>query len=145
MITVDEILKNRISRHDLKPDYRLNLNVLLAKINVVRKCYGMPMSVSSGYRSPEDNRIAGGAPNSLHMKCAAVDIKDENVKLWKWCLTHLPLLKLEGIWLEDKRWTPSWVHFQIFSPLSGRRIFVPSARPPLDPKIWDGVYDRNFD
>ncbi|MBX3531832.1 MAG: DUF882 domain-containing protein [Rhizobiaceae bacterium] len=41
--------------------------------------YGKKVMVTSGYRSPPNNRRARGAKNSLHMYCAAADIKVEGV------------------------------------------------------------------
>jgi uncharacterized protein YcbK (DUF882 family) len=41
--------------------------------------YGRKVMVTSGYRSPPNNRRARGAKNSLHMYCAAADIKVEGV------------------------------------------------------------------
>jgi hypothetical protein len=39
-------------------------------------------------------------------------------------------LALVGLWLEDPRWCPDWVHLQTRPPLSARRVFVPSMAPP---------------
>jgi uncharacterized protein YcbK (DUF882 family) len=41
--------------------------------------YGRKVMVTSGYRSPPNNRRARGAKNSLHMYCAAADIKVDGV------------------------------------------------------------------
>jgi uncharacterized protein YcbK (DUF882 family) len=37
--------------------------------------FGRPVVVTSGYRSPAQNRRAGGASRSYHMQCMAADIK----------------------------------------------------------------------
>lgn len=145
MITKGEILMGRISVNDLSPEQHQNLLMLHGRINKVRMFYGVPMFVSSGYRSSEDNRVAGGATSSLHMVCAAVDIKDSSGDLWQWLMKNLDFIKLHSLWLEDRRWTPTWVHFQIFPPKSGRRIFIPNSKPAPAPHLWHGQYDLKFD
>jgi len=37
------------------------------------KLLGYELFISSGSRSPEQNRLAGGAPNSLHLRGLAID------------------------------------------------------------------------
>lgn len=46
----------------------------LAKLNEMRELYDKPIHITSGYRSPMQNRKIGGHPNSLHMRGLAVDI-----------------------------------------------------------------------
>ena len=123
-----------------------NLNVLLEKINIVRAKYGKPMIVSSGWRSPEVNAATPGAAKaSKHMSGLAVDIYDKDCELWKWVLQNLDLMQELGLYLEDKRFTPNWVHFEVGAPASGKRIFKPSTAAAPAPKLWDGKYDPKFD
>ncbi len=51
-------------------------------LGVVEARYGKKPVVSSGYRSPSRNRRAGGARNSMHVYCRAVDIQVEGVSKW---------------------------------------------------------------
>src|SRR6185436_13050537 len=48
---------------------------LVRVLKTVESHYGKKLVVTSGYRSPEHNRRARGAKNSLHMFCAAADIQ----------------------------------------------------------------------
>lgn len=112
------------------PDIDANLAILLEKINQVRKAWGVPMIVDSGLRSAEQQQqlIAEGksnAPKSKHLTGQAVDIADKNGELKKWVLENMPLMEQIGFWFEDFNSTPSWVHFQIVPPASGKRIFIP--------------------
>lgn len=130
MITLKELLMNRITFEQLSAEQKANVLELLERINRIRQAYGKPMVVSSGYRSPEDNKKAGGAPNSNHCKAAAVDIADPRGELQAWCLAHIPELEKAQLWCEDFSATTkpngkSWCHFQIFSPKSGKRFFKP--------------------
>jgi len=51
-------------------------------LQIVERRYGKKPIVTSGYRSPSRNRKAGGARNSMHIFCNAVDIQVEGVSKW---------------------------------------------------------------
>lgn len=145
MIYESEVLMGRAKRSELPKELQTNLDHLLTAINCIRLAYGKPMKVTSGYRPAAANQAAGGAQSSAHLSCLAVDISDKDGKLWAWCLNNLKLMKQTGLYLEDRRWTPSWVHFQLRAPKSGKRIFVPNSFPPAAPQLWDGSYDSQWD
>lgn len=50
----------------------------LNRLQALREDLGIPMLVTSAYRSPEHNRRVGGAARSLHMQGIAFDIRMEN-------------------------------------------------------------------
>jgi len=52
-------------------------------LKMVERKYGKKPIITSGYRSPKRNRRAGGARNSQHIFCKAVDIQVEGVSKWK--------------------------------------------------------------
>ena len=58
-----------------KGTQRLKLDTeLLAVLELVRQVFDKPVTITSGYRSPEHNKAVGGAPNSKHMLGIAADI-----------------------------------------------------------------------
>ena len=147
MISKDEILMGRDKQYpeDYTEEISDNIDKLLTIINKVRSAYNKPMIVESGWRPLSINDdTANAARNSNHKKGLAVDIKDVDGKLWQWVLLNLDLIKRFGIYLEDKRWTPTWVHFQIVPPKSKKRIFIPSTAPAKAEDIWDGKYDPKY-
>lgn len=77
-------------------------------LDPLREWYGKPIYVNSGYRSPQLNRIVGGAPTSQHMKGEAADItagsKAENKKLFDYIKSNLPFDQV----IDEKDY--SWVH-----------------------------------
>lgn len=146
MITSDEILMGREKAEPLTQEMSNNLLDLLPRVNLVRFEYGKPLYVSSGYRPPSINARAGGSPNSSHLKCQAVDFKDADGSFAKWCLANLAILQKAGLYMEDPRWTPGWVHLMSRKPGSGKRVFIPYAtKPAIRPEFWDGNYDSKFD
>lgn len=110
----------------LTSEMQANLQKLLTAVNLFRQHYGKPMSVSSGYRPPEINaKVKGAAKKSNHMVCLAVDFKDPNGDLAKFCLANLHILEACGLWIEDPAVTKVWIHMQAVPPKSGNRVFKP--------------------
>lgn len=146
-ITLKEILMGRAEYKDLSQECQANVMDLLEAVNKIRTAYGKPMTVSSGYRPAAANAAAGGSSKSSHMTCQAVDFADPKGDLRKWVLENLQLFKDAGVFLEDMRWTPTWVHMQIRK--ASKRIFIPYAdqkkNPMTAPKSWSGSYDSKFD
>lgn len=148
MITRKEILQGRdvTFAEYFTSQISDNCDLLVEKLNVIRAAYGKPMIISSGFRPPPVNAsTANAAPKSNHMLCLCADIKDMDGKFWDWCLANLDLLTATGIYLEDRRWTPTWVHAQIVPPKSKKRIFIPEKGLPPFPKLFDGRYDSKWD
>jgi uncharacterized protein YcbK (DUF882 family) len=107
-----------------------NLAILLERMNELRDAYGKPMIVTSGLRSDEQQAslIAQGkssARNSKHLAGAACDILDEHGELKQWVLNNVKILDKIGLWCEDFAHTPTWCHFQMMPPGSGKRFFTP--------------------
>jgi len=131
MITREEILGGKKCPSELEN----NLSELLLKINKVRALYGLPMVVTSGFRSMEDHiRIYKNKGitdkskipmKSKHLFAQAVDISDPDKKLQKWIKDHIKEMEEIGLWFESFDATPNWVHFQILPPASGNRFFKP--------------------
>ena len=85
----------------------------------------IPVVITSEYRSPEVNRLAGGAKNSNHLTGCAVDIR---------CMGPEQMIRYAGILLDiadgthrdidelilEKRGTIYWIHFAV-RPKDNRR------------------------
>ena len=48
--------------------------LFMNKLISLRRKYGMPMQITSGYRSAETNKSVGGSDNSAHLYGKAVDV-----------------------------------------------------------------------
>lgn len=158
LITLKEYIGNT-DIHFVPIEHQRNIDILLPRLNQFRSVYGKPMIVTSGYRSNEDQiRIyaAKGITdpakipmNSWHLKGGACDFADVDGALGNFCVQNLSLLKQNGLWLEDPRWTHgrlgNWVHLQCFPPASKKRVFIPDASQPDVDFIWDGKYNKLYD
>lgn len=121
-----EYLMGRITIDKLSNEQLSNMNIIVPRANELLEAFGQYRAVTSGYRSKADqDRINPGAPKSKHIICAAVDLEDRDGKLKQFCLKNLDLLKELGLWIEDPKSSPTWLHCQCVSPSSGNRVFKP--------------------
>jgi hypothetical protein len=154
-VTLDQYLMGRDKTAPIDDEMRTSALHLLSKINELLNHFykahpeASRRVVTSGYRPSAINAKVGGAAKSHHQSCRAVDLLDTDRKLMSFCLENLHILQELDLWMEDPRWTKgrvtNWVHLQIVSPKSGKRIFIPSSAPALDPNVWDGKYDKKYD
>lgn len=122
-ISRDEVLMGRDKDAPLTEEQEANLEVLLTALNKLRKAYGKPMIVTSGYRPPSVNAAVGGAKKSSHMSCQACDFRDHDGSLDEWCLENLDVLEECGLYLESPLHTPGWCHLQTRQ--TKNRVFIP--------------------
>jgi len=129
MIEMRELLK-------IPKDHWDNLTKLQNTATELRKAYGKPLTISSGYRSMEDHlriyREKGITDQSKipmkskHLFGQACDFVCSDIKdFQKWILANEDLCKKLDIYFEDFSATPTWVHCQIVPPNSGKRFFIP--------------------
>lgn len=97
-------INNRCMTEHVKKLTALVDNVL----DPLREWYGKPITVNSGYRCPELNKVVKGSKTSQHMKGEAADIttgsKEENKKLFDYIRENLPFDQL----IDESNF--SWVH-----------------------------------
>ena len=80
-ITVNEMLhsqtaeKLNIKNVPNDPIVIENLEHIIEQLDELRRLYGHPIIITSGYRCPELNKAVGGKPNSQHVKGQAADLK----------------------------------------------------------------------
>jgi uncharacterized protein YcbK (DUF882 family) len=132
MITLQELLGS-YKLEDQTPEIQSNLKLLLTRINLIRTWWNKPMVVTSGLRTMADQiRVykAKGITDpakipmkSKHLIGAAVDISDPDLSLTAWLKKDPSHLELAQLWCEEGN--KNWVHFQLFSPISGKRWFNP--------------------
>lgn len=122
MIRRSDILRGHEKDHPINEQLDFNLQALLICINKLQLLYGKPFVITSGYRPPEYNAKVGGAKNSAHLYCQAVDISDPDGEIYDFCTEDI-LLKC-GLYKEDndggKR---KWLHYQTRP--TKNRIFKP--------------------
>lgn len=133
-ITLESYLMGKSKFNTLTPELQGNAKAMVQRIDayltdLLGKDY--QVKVNDGYRLPND-LPKNGSPTSWHYRCGAIDLDDDTQgSLWDLVSSKLDLLTKHNLYMEDPRWTPGWLHFQIYPPKSGKRIFIPSIKPPL--------------
>lgn len=140
MITLESYWKGRDKDYadELTPEIVANAErtVELANELLVRAGRSDIHSVNSGWRPKSVNdATANAASSSRHLTAEAVDISDVDRSLSSWCVDNLDVLKEIGLWMEDPRYCPTWLHIQTVPPKSKRIVFIPNSKPPLDPSF----------
>ena len=123
MITEKDYLKGRDKDQPLTDIQKQNMADLLKVINQVRDAWGKEFFVTSGYRPDKLNAIIGGAPNSAHCTCQAIDLEDHG-DLKQWVIDN-GILEKYDLYMEDPKSTDTWCHLQRRKTKSGKRIFIP--------------------
>ena len=75
-IAIDKGIDNTIP-----PKYMKNLYNLMNELEYIREHFGKPVIISSGYRSPELNKLVKGSKNSQHCKGEAADFTVKGVSV----------------------------------------------------------------
>ena len=97
------------------PEHIENLKVLATTIfEPIRAHFGVPIHISSGYRSTALNKDIKGSSSSQHCKGEAIDIDMDgsgtitNAEVFIFILENLPFDQL--IWEFGNDQNPNWVH-----------------------------------
>lgn len=107
MITTDEIVRGRPAA----PGIIMNVIELTRRMNIVRKAWGKPMTITSGLRTDTDQkRINPKATRSAHIEGRACDVAD-NGDLYAWLQLNPQILEEANLYCELDT-APKWVHFQ---------------------------------
>lgn len=79
----------------------------------VREAMGVPLYVSSFFRSPALNKAIGGSKTSEHMEGCAIDIDHPtlNKQIFEYIKDNLPFNQL--IWEFGDEDSPAWVHVSL--------------------------------
>lgn len=108
--TLEEFINSTVAKklnikNQIPPSLMGNAEYTLSKLDEIRKMYGKPITITSGYRCPELNKAVGGKPNSQHMKAEAADLKwDEDLFLFLRDNSEFDQL------IKEKSKTSKWIH-----------------------------------
>ena len=103
-----------------------NLKRVCEWLEVLRKRYGKPIIINSGYRSPQLNKKIGGVAGSNHLTGCAVDIRvlgmEQLIRYATILLDYADESKqdFDELLIERNRYGSIWLHFAV-RPFSNRR------------------------
>lgn len=127
MTTIQEL-----NPHNFKTSAIIDKNLmnLFIRLNELQCAWGKDIVLTSGLRNSDlqQKLIDEGrthATHSAHLSGCAADISDPSGYLATWIMERLSLMEKIGLWVEDPHYTPTWLHVQIYAPLSMKRVFIP--------------------
>ena len=136
--TLEEMYRSATAeskRIDNRPSKEIEENLTHLVKNVLqplRTHFGVPIRVTSGYRSPALNRAIGGSPSSWHSHGCAADIQIPSGKVslktvFEYIYNNLPYTELiaEGI---DRNGRVSWVHVALVKGREAKNNLDPAGR-----------------
>ena len=115
-----------------------------------RNHFGVPIIVSSGYRSPALNKAIGGEPTSQHCKGEALDMVmtqgRTNKELFEWLLNNVEFDQL--IAEDNLKGQPKWIHCSYTTTKPNRKEVWVAKRNLLGkmtyvkytPNVWKSIY-----
>lgn len=125
MIRSESAKRLRISNQPL-PEHLDNMKVLAKNVfEPIRKHFGSPIYISSGYRSDKLNKAIKGSKTSQHCKGQAMDIDMDgsglisNSNVFYYIKDNLEFDQL--IWEFGDNYNPDWVHVSYVSPDKNRK------------------------
>lgn len=114
--TLLELIKSDVAKKKKianEPDEEAVNNLLAMMYNILepaREKIGVPIIVSSGYRSASLNKAVGGVENSQHMKGEAVDLvctkRADKLELFK----ILSTMDVDQLLFETNKSGTQWIH-----------------------------------
>ena len=116
--SLGELTKTRVAIENLT-------NICENWLEALRQAQG-PLIINSGYRSPEVNKLAGGAPTSNHLTGCAVDI---HVSGFEQAIRYASILldisegtqrDYDELFIEKNKTGSHWIHFAV-KPKDNRR------------------------
>lgn len=81
-------------------------------LDPLRRLYGKPIKINSGYRCPQLNKLVGGVTNSWHQEGNAADIHIESADEAKILFSNLQKLPSIDTLLFEHSKTAQWLHVQ---------------------------------
>lgn len=130
-MTRSDMAKRKGVSNEPTPEHVANMKILAEKIfQPIREHFGVPIYISSGYRSAALNKKIGGAKNSQHCLGQAIDIDMDghphvsNVQVFNFIKDNLFFDQL--IWEFGNNSNPDWVHVS-YSPTGTNRRHVLKA------------------
>jgi len=123
-LSLDEVIYSQTAlRRDIDntptEEHIKNLKYVAEKIfQPIREHFGVPIYVSSGYRSKDLNEAIGGSPRSFHSHGMALDLDQDgrnkgvsNADVFYFIKNNLQFTEL--IWEFGNENNPNWVHVAI--------------------------------
>lgn len=129
----DRSVKSGCVAEDFTPEVCYNAGKLINKINHLgfkparffSSCLRSRQGQIRIYKEKGITDVSKIPFGSAHLTGEGVDIADPDHKLQEWLKKNELKLRVCGLYCEDFKYTPTWVHIQDRAPKSGNIFFIP--------------------
>lgn len=113
-------------KNDPTPEHIENLKSLVTDLlQPLRDLTGRVMVISSGYRSPELNRIVGGSLTSQHSKGQAVDFMFSGLSAYNGCQAVID----SGLAFDQLIYEGTWIHVSYDKKVNRKQVLTAVFKP----------------
>jgi zinc D-Ala-D-Ala carboxypeptidase len=127
--------------HPVPAQYLANAQAVAELLEAMRAAGGgVPLDITSGYRTPRGNELAGGVSASQHLTASAVDFEPRGVDGVEWSrrvLAQRDTLPAFGQWIIYP-WSDDHIHVSLPGKHVGQ-VLVETGKNLY--AVWDGVDD----
>ena len=110
--------KNKI-QNTPSAEIKQNIEKLLEVLDDLRKFFGKPIKITSGYRCTELNKLVGGSPTSAHVIGYAADLQPVQGSFEEFKASVIDWLDKSGVKFDqciiEKNKNTQWVHFGLYN------------------------------
>jgi len=136
-LSVEDYARDSLTKADRRlkapwsPEQERNATRIIKAVNLLidKLPIGLQANIyiTSGYRPADINARVGGAPNSAHVSCEAIDLANGGNALGTYLLGHQEILQACGLYMEhpDATLKTRHLHLQTRPVPSGNRVFWP--------------------
>ena len=134
-----------------EPDEWVTENLRQTAVNVfqpVRECLGVPIHVSSGYRSAELNKAIGGSVRSQHVEGRALDLDADvfggctNSEIFECIRENVEFDQL--IWEFGDQDNPDWVHVSYVYDGINRKRCLKALRDEKGQVYYEVIFGKSL-
>ena len=138
-------------RQDNTPDDWTTENLRQVAINIfqpLREAFGLPIYVSSGYRSSELNTAIGGSSRSQHVEGRALDLDADvyggcsNAQIFNWIKENVDFDQL--IWEFGDSDNPDWVHVSYVYDGINRKRCLKACRDDNGKTYYEVIFGKGL-
>ena len=153
-LTLAEVTKSTTAKRlgiDNTPDDWTTENLRQVAINIfqpLREAFGLPIYVSSGYRSAELNTAIGGSSRSQHVEGRALDLDADvyggcsNAQIFNWIKENVEFDQL--IWEFGDDDNPDWVHVSYVYDGINRKRCLKACRDDNGKTYYEVIFGKGL-
>lgn len=101
---------SKVITNEPPPEIVAKLELLSQRCDRLEAILGVPLRISSAFRSPAVNKVIGGSATSAHLRGEAIDFTCSNLTPLQVCVRLVKLGAVSELEIDQLIYEGSWVH-----------------------------------